>query len=505
MQCIFVGYPYNSKGYKLYNAETKQMLRSRDVIFLEDTFESDLSDCNQDKELLLDEKPSVKLDPIYFEGGVNINNDNENHENCMRDINVDDVIPATEGRPQRNRIAPDRLGAITGNWWNYVDYASIAVADNDEPRNVREAFTGQNAKQWKGATDAEFQSLLKNQTWDLVDLPEDKKVIGCKWVFKLKRDANGEITRYKARLVAQGYSQEAGIDYDEVFAPVAKYDSIRSILAIANQLDLEVHQMDVKTAFLHGDLDNEIYMKQPEGYIDITQPDKVCKLRKSLYGLKQSARCWNVTIDRSLKESGYVQSTADPCIYTKIEERNGRKCLMIIAVYVDDIVLASNDIEMLNAEKARLNEQFDMEDLGEIHYCLGMSVKRDRAAKITTINQKVYLENVLKRFGMSDCKPVSTPMEPGRQFVKLDDGDNPVNMKEYQAAIRSLIYASIASRPDLSAAVGILSRFMSNPGQEHWSGVKRIFRYVKGTLDFGLKFEASHEGQFNLYGYSDAD
>ena len=255
MECIFVGYPYNSKGYKLYNPETKQMLRSRDVIFLEDTFESDLSDCNQDKELLLDEKPSVKLDPLYFEGGVNINIDNENHENCMRDINVDDVIPATEGRPQRNRIAPDRLGAITGNWWDYVDYASIAVADNDEPRNVREAFTGQNAKQWKGATDAEFQSLLKNQTWDLVDLPEDKKVIGCKWVFKLKRDANGEITRYKARLVAQGYSQEAGIDYDEVFAPVTKYDSIRSILAIANQLDLEVHQMDVKTAFLHGDLD----------------------------------------------------------------------------------------------------------------------------------------------------------------------------------------------------------------------------------------------------------
>ena len=130
MQCIFVGYPYNSKGYKLYNPETKQMLRSRDVIFLEDTFESDLSDCNQDKELLLYEKPSVKLDPIYFEGDVNINIDNENHENCMRDINVDDVTPATEGRPQRNRIAPDRLGAIAGNWWDYVDYASIAVADN---------------------------------------------------------------------------------------------------------------------------------------------------------------------------------------------------------------------------------------------------------------------------------------------------------------------------------------------------------------------------------------
>ena len=230
--------------------------------------------------------------------------------------------------------------------------------------------------------------MLKNQTWDLVELPEGKNVTGRKWVFKLKHDENGEITHYKARLVAQGFTQEAGVDYDEVFAPVAKYDSIRSVLPIANQLDLEVHQMDVKTAFLQGDLDNEIYMKQPEGYIDKTQPNKVCKLRISIYRLIQSARCWNLTIDHYLKESGYVQSTANPCVYTKIKERNGHKCLMIIAVYVDDTVLASNNIEMLNAERHNLNENFDMEDLGEIHYCLGMSIKRDRAAKITTINQK---------------------------------------------------------------------------------------------------------------------
>ena len=290
MSCIFVGYSDNSKGYKLYNPETKLMLRSRDVIFLEDTFESDLPDCNQDINSLLDEKPSVKPDPVYFEGDVNNNIDDENHQNHVEDMNVDNIVREAESRPQRDRIAPDRLGAITGNWLEYVDHASIVVSDNDEPKHVGEAFSGRNAKQWKDATAAEFQSLLNNRTWDLVDLPEGKNVTGCKWVFKLKRDENGEITCYTARLVAQGFTQEAGVDYDEIFAPVAKYDSIRSVLVIANQLDLKVHQMDIKIAFLQGDLDNEIYMKQPEGYIDKTQPNKVCKLRRSIYGLKQSAR-----------------------------------------------------------------------------------------------------------------------------------------------------------------------------------------------------------------------
>ena len=154
-------------------------------------------------------------------------------------------------------------------------------------------MSGLNSKQWSKATKEEIDSLSKNETWELVDLPSGKNIVGSKWIFKHKRDANGNINRFKARLVAQGYSQEYGLDYDEVFAPVAKYNSIRTILAIANELDLEVHQMDVKTAFLNGDLDCEIYMNQPEGFIDPERLEMVCKLRKSIYGLKQATRCWN--------------------------------------------------------------------------------------------------------------------------------------------------------------------------------------------------------------------
>ena len=498
VQSIFVGYPNNSKGYKFYNPETKKMFRSRDVIFIENSFGSKHLDGEiklQDQELI--DGMLSKPDVVYFD------------ENPTEDAVEEPVIPEIEPRrSQRQRVAPDRLGTIAGEWWKYQDvsYASIAVSDAEEPRSISEALNRKNAKQWKEATDGEYKSLMQNKTWRLVDLPKGKNVVGCKWVFKVKRNADGDVSRYKARLVAQGYSQEAGQDYEEVFAPVARYSSIRSVLAIANQLDLEVHQMDVKTAFLNGDLENEIYMEQPEGYVDKNRPNMVCKLQKSLYGLKQSARCWNIAIDRFLKDSGYVQSSADPCIYSKSESKDGKKAsLMIIALYVDDILLATNDVHMLKAEKAKLKQRFEMEDQGEVHYCLGMSIKRDRAARVLTINQKAYLENVLKRFGMYDCKAVSTPMEAGKRFERLADGENALDTREYQAAIGSLTYASIATRPDLSAAVGVLSQFMANPGPEHWSGVKRVLRYIKGTLDQGLKFESSSDCDINLHGYADAD
>ena len=218
-------------------------------------------------------------------------------------------------------------------------------------------------------------------------MPKDKNIVTCKWVCKVKRKADGSIDRYKARLVAQGYSQEPGQDYDDNYALVARFSSIRSLLAIAVQLNLEVHQMDVRTAFLNGELEHELYMEQLEGYEGEEHPDCLCKLRKSLYGLKQSARCWNVKMDSFLKASGYNQSTAYPCMYQKSENRDGKQCLMLIALYVDDIVLATNDTTMLNKEQNQLMKRFEIEDQGEIHHCLGMCIKRDRSTKTMHIGQ----------------------------------------------------------------------------------------------------------------------
>ena len=260
--------------------------------------------------------------------------------------------------------------------------------------------------------------------------------------------------------------------------------------------------MDVKTAFSQGALDEEIYMKQPEGYIDEKRPDYVCKLNKSIYGLKQAARCWNFAIDTYLKSNGYRKCSADPCIYIKsVKCKDGKIDFIILALYVDDILWFSNNAEMLKKEKAALAKRFKVDDMGEVSYVLGMSVKRDRDTRTLTISQPKYLEGVLKRFRMETCKPVSTPMEPGRKFQSLQENETPVDVQAYQMAIGCLTYASTATRPDLAA---VYSKFMSNPGKEHWQGVKRALRYVKVTLNYGLMFTANGDDP-TLCGYSDAD
>ena len=497
--CIFVGYPDNSKGYKLYNPESKQMVRSRDIIFLEDNFNHKLHD-DVDKEMKLmanQDQMKTEYEPVRldYDNTVAIDEQMSNLENNAQEVD--------HARPQRKRVKPDRLGAITGEWWNFT--ASVDNSNEMEPTDINEAMNGNNSKEWKDAMCSEFESLTKNHRWDIVDKPNDKNIVGCKWVYKVKHDDKGNISRYKARLVAQGYTQKEGIDYGEVFAPFVKYNSIRSLLAIANELDLDVHQMDVTFAFLQGDLEEEIYMQQPEGFIDKDHPNKVCRLRKSIYGLKQSARCWNLAINTFLKNTGYVQSNTDSCIYAKSFDKDGKKHLIFIAIYVDDVILASNDGSTLNKEKAKLSKHFEMVNQGEIHFCLGMTIKRNRAKKILSIDQRAYLENVLKRFEMHESKPVATPMEAGKRYKQLENGEESVNIKEYQAAIGCLTYASIATRPDLSAAVGELSKFMSNPGKEHWSGIKKIMRYVNRTLNYGLQYESVGNGEINLSGYADAD
>ena len=276
------------------------------------------------------------------------------------------------------------------------------------------------------------------------------------------------------------------------------------MLELANAKDWEINQLDVKSAYLNGTIDTDIYMTQPEGFADSSHPDYVCKLKRSLYGLKQSARCWYNTLDKFLVSSGYRKSNADNCIYIKsVKKDDGKISFVILSVYVDDLMLISNDIEMLKAEKACLCERFEMVDQGEVHSIFGMLIKRDQAAKTLFISQPSYLENTLKRFGMENCKPVSTPLEVGKKFCKLTEGAEPFDSRIYQKAIGCLTYASTAMRPDITAAVALLSKYSSNPGKEHWMGVKRIFRF-KGTLKYGLKFSANNKEGI-LHGYSDAD
>ena len=439
---IFVGYPDGVKGYRLIDPESLKVTISRDVIFHEDKFVSDTDNINtqpvfhaeelvsidrheddeNDREIVIDnDQVPESQNNVDQSPDVSVTNEEQNNEQELLQSDGD-VIPVCstyeETFMNQVRSLPEkRPSALRPSGNEHCKLAESLTSEVSEPNNIKQAWQNEHGKQWHDATDSEFESLVEAKTWDLVPLPKNKNVVGSKWIFKVKRKGDNSIDRFKARLVAQGYSQEHGIDFDEVFSPVARFTTIRTVLALSTLLDLELHQLDVKTAFLNGTMEDEIYMRQPEGYVSEEHPEYVCKLKRSLYGLRQAARCWNKVIDDYLKSKGYEASTADPCIY--IKQKNGS--LVILALYVDDILLASNDKSMLDKEKHDLSKRFAVTDQGEAHYLLGMSIKRNRSEGTMFLSQPKYVENVLKRFGMESCNPVSTPLEVGVKFSKNEE------------------------------------------------------------------------------------
>jgi hypothetical protein len=341
--------------------------------------------------------------------------------------------------------------------------------------------------------------LIENKTWKLVDRPKNRKVLRGKWVWKLKRGSYGEIVRHKARWVVKGFEQQAGIDFNQTFASVVKPMSYKAIFAIAAALDWELGQMDVKTAFLYGRIDSEIYVEQPEGCCQ--EEGQVCLLEKALYGLKQAPRVWYETMAKFLQEElGLEPLDSDMSVFHTTDGRQ-----LIIAVYVDDLLIAGPDMEEIHGVKKILTNRFKMTDLGSCSYYLGMQVTRDRLNRTIKLSQRGYLENVLEQFGMSDCKPVATPMETSaKHMVRSEDHwmAKPEDRQRYQSAVGSLMYAMMGTRPDIAFAVSAVSRFASNPNDQHWNAVKRILRYLKGSLELQLTFSGPIK---NLIGYSDSN
>ena len=376
------------------------------------------------------------------------------------------------------------------------------IAYLDEPQTYQEAMAGEKAIEWKDAMKSELESIEKNQTWTLTTLPPGRTAIGSKWVYRLKYNAEGKIERYKARIVAKGYSQKEGIDYTETFAPVTKFPSIRLLLALAAKEDFEVHQMDVQSAFLNGDLDEEIYMKQPEGFIKEGEENLVCKLTKALYGLKQAGRTWYKKLHDCLVGFGFKRCNADYSIYYYQEGPTQ----IIISAYVDDLLIMSNNLLHLQETKMKLGNIFAMRDLGEISSYLGIEIKRDRKNKTISLSQTKYIEDILKKYGMENCRPISTPMDMNRKLSKEMCPKTPEEIEDmknipYQSAVGSLMYLMLGTRPDIAFAVGAVSQYNSNYGKEHWQAVKRIFRYLQATKYMQLIFTSSPE----LVGYTDAD
>lgn len=337
----------------------------------------------------------------------------------------------------------------------------------DEPLTYTSAIKSRESEQWLAAMNDELRSLEKNNTWSLVDRPTDRNIVGCKWVFKLKTRPNDEQPKYKARLVAKGYSQHAGIDYGETFSPVVRYDSVRTILALAAAENLEMVQFDIKTAFLNGDLEEEIYMAIPEG-MDGANGGKVCRLRKSLYGLKQASRAWNTKFTDFLAVCGLTQSAADNCVFHGII--NGDRVILLL--YVDDGMILSSSGDTLNVLMRRLEDAFELTH-GNVDFYVGMEIKRDREKGTISIGQSAYVRRIIDKFDMTDANPISTPADTGIVLTKSNGADEPIF--PYRQAVGSLMYAATVSRPDISYAVGEVSRFLENPSSEHRETYHSLF------------------------------
>ncbi|RVW67125.1 Retrovirus-related Pol polyprotein from transposon TNT 1-94 [Vitis vinifera] len=475
--CFFIGYGDEKFGYRFWDEQNRKIIRSRNVIFNEQVMYKDRSTVTSDV-TEIDQKKSefVNLDELT-ESTVQKGGE-EDKENVNSQVDLSTPV-AEVRRSSRNIRPPQRYSPVL----NY-----LLLTDGGEPECYDEALQDENSSKWELAMKDEMDSLLGNQTWELTELPVGKKALHNKWVYRIKNEHDGS-KRYKARLVVKGFQQKEGIDYTEIFSPVVKMSTIRLVLGMVAVENLHLEQLDVKTAFLHGDLEEDLYMIQPEGFIVQGQENLVCKLRKSLYGLKQAPRQWYKKFDNFMHRIGFKRCEADHCCYVKSFDNS----YIILLLYVDDMLIAGSDIEKINNLKKQLSKQFAMKDLGAAKQILGMRIIRDKANGTLKLSQSEYVKKVLSRFNMNEAKPVSTPL--GSHF-KLSKEQSPKTEEErdhmskvpYASAIGSLMYAMVCTRPDIAHAVGVVSRFMSRPGKQHWEAVKWILRYLKGSLDTCLCF-----------------
>lgn len=409
-------------------------------------------------------------------------------EQSEHDRESDEERPV-ERRPQRDRRIPRRYENAAAL---KVDYKP-ATPTVSTPTSFDEAVNGRESRQWKLAIEDQLRSLEANHTWEVVDKPKHANVISNKWVFKVKTLPNGQIDKYKARLCARGFTQEYGVDYFETFAPVVRMESLRILLALATAQDWEIHQMDVVSAYLSGDLEDEAYMEVPKG-LDLP-PGKVLKLNKGMPGLKQSGRVWNKKITDFFEEHGLKSLPAEHSVFVNSDRT------LVVALYVDDLLLFARTEKEMQPLKQALSSAFDMKDLGEAKYVLGISITRNRREKTLVIDQEHYIKDLLQEHNLEDSRIVTTPAEGYVSLIANQPGDLAADVQAYQRLLGKLNWLVRACRPDIAFVVQNLSRYSHDPGNRHMGGAQRLLRYLSGTRKYGIRYS----GQQGLAGHTDSD
>ncbi|KAI3723909.1 hypothetical protein L2E82_35671 [Cichorium intybus] len=511
--CVFLGYPMGQKGYKLYDVKNQKTYITRNVTFVGNIFpfgedyerhkdidaETFVDSINGAGKFVDNYAPPVQEKESQTESDVHLNQNTRSESvETFENNTTNSTAPPVSSEPSvqeqtettrqstRIRTKPKRLDEFSKSHRAFL----TAITANKEPKNFSQAVKD---PEWREAMKREIQALEENGTWTLTHLPAGKKAIDSKWVYKVKYKPNGQIERYKARLVAKGYTQVEGIDFHETFAPVAKLVTVRCALAVAAKKQWEVHQLDVNNAFLHGDLDEDVYMKVPQGFLNVEE-NRVCKLHKSIYGLKQASRNWYQKFTKALISDNFRQSKADHSMFVYKTE----KIHIIALIYVDDILLMGNDIQKIEEVKTNLQNKFSIKNMGPLKYFLGIEVAR--SPKGFVISQRKYTLDILKDCHAHDCRPSTFPMEQNLRLEK-EDASPEVDESKYRRLVGRLLYLTV-TRPDITFSVNQLSQFINKPRQSHMDAALRVLRYLKATPGQGLFLPA--EGNLILEAYCDA-
>ena len=542
---LFVGYPDGTKGYKVYVPGTDTIVISRDVRFVETVSSSgylpahlfklpataeeeetsglqqqeqqsgggthqdgpDISPDNPD----LTSPESDDEEEDYNRGGL----DREQSYTVMWPTGDDGTAPpaapapaqpaaGTRSSSRANRGVPPATKFSTSYaLFNYIEDFIVPpefCLSSSGPKDptFKEAMASPEKEHWQAAINDELASLETYNTWTPTPIPAGIKLIPTKYVLKKKYNAKGEFERYKARLVVQGFRQLEGIDYTETFSPTSRYSTARTLFSKAAAEDLELDHLDIKTAFLNGELDEDIYISYPPGFIG--QSGHCLKLNKSLYGLKQAPRQWHLRLEAELKSLGFAPSLADPALFTN-PDRPSKAYLLI---YVDDIIIATKSKAVCKDIKDKLLTAFDGRDLGPVTSFLGINITRDRGNRTLSMDQSHYIRELLNTYKMDGCKPKAVPMDPGLR-LSVNDG-KPLSLSNcsYGSLIGSIMYLAVSTRPDIAYTVGALARFMSRPTTVSMAAAKALLRYLAGTSDYRLTFSGSSSiNQLAIYTDSD--